>query len=92
MRASLKIPAWIFFTFTAITAAFGAWVALALKKGGYEAQDAALTFLFVVTWLGIFGVISIILGAMGIWRSRKLDEHIPIIFGCSFLAQLFILV
>ena len=83
MRASLKIPAWIFLIFTAVTATFGAWVFFTLKKGGYDTQAAGLTFLFVLTWLGIFGLITTILGALGVWRSRKLNEHISMVYKLS---------
>ncbi len=80
MRASLKIPAWVFLIMTTLTAGFAGWIAFGLTTGRIEGQSAGLTFLFVATWLGILGLITIIFGALGIWRSRRLGEHIPMVY------------
>ena len=80
MRASLKIPAWAFLIMTGVTASYVGWLATALKSGKIEGQSAGLTFMFVVTWLGIMGLATLLFGILGIWRSRKHSEHVPVVY------------
>lgn len=78
MRASLKIPAWVFLIMTALLAGYAGSVVKAIKAG-VEGNSEGISFLTLLMWLGISGVITLIMGGLCAWRARKHGETIPMV-------------
>ena len=78
MRTSLRIPAWVFLIMTTLLAGYAGWFVKAIKAG-FEGNPEGLSFLAVLTWLGISGVITLIMGVLCAWRARKHGEAIPMV-------------
>lgn len=78
MAKIMKFSSWIVLALTTIAAAFAGRIVYGLQSGTMDGPEAGFTLLFLTLWLGIFSVLSLIIGVGGYFKARSNKTFTPL--------------
>lgn len=78
MANIMKFGSWIILALTSIAAAFAGRIVYGLQSGTLDGPGAGFTLLFLTLWLGIFSVLSLIVGVRGYLKAKRSKSHTPL--------------
>jgi len=81
MSTFIKIITWACLILTALALIGAGTLLMELREGADQASG--LAFMFVTTWLGILGVLSLVLGAVGFIKARRARIPSPLVYTLS---------